>query len=143
MTRLYFIALALLAFYAPSQAAETPTYEVAYSSVAWSGVACTTGTVARINSSRPAGFAANVAGYRLQNQDSTYDLWVGGLTISTGTHWTQTADRGEKLTPGASVVYMNYKDYKSNAAALIPLACKCADGAAGNACLLSVVWFGY
>ena len=137
------ILAAILSLGAVKAMAQSPTFEVAYSTFATMGVNCTSGTVVNIVASRPTAFAANVAGYRILNQDSTNNIWLGGISVTTHT----TTDNGitnlgERLKPGESAVWPLYKDYK-RLAAMVPIYCKAADAAATSGVKISVVWFGY
>ena len=126
-----------------AQAGEQPTFEVGYSSFAVVGVRCSTGTAIQINATRPTGFTATPAGYRVQNQDSADTVWIGGVSVSSDTSTGGAlTNLGEQLTNGSSGPYGVAKDYRS-AAALVPVYCLAADAAGSAGAVLSVVWFGY
>lgn len=136
------LIFAALSLFGGEARAETPTYEVAYSSFASVGVRCSTGTVIQINLTRPAGFSANVAGYRFLNQASDAS-WIGGASVSTATANGDNLDNlGEKLASGSSSVFQVFKDYRRNGS-IVPVYCKAADALGANGAVLSVVWFGY
>lgn len=145
--RLYaFLGLAALCLaMSPSAHAQAkPAFEIGYSSAMPIGVRCTTGTVVQINLTRPTGFNAIVAGYRVQNQDDTDPVWIGGVSVST---YSATAAAlgalGEKLTAGADGTYPLGRDYNNGTATRIPLYCRAADAAGVSGAILSVYWFGY
>lgn len=124
-------------------AGEQPVFDVGYSSIAVVGVRCSTGTAIRVNATRPTGFTANLAGYRIQNQDGADAVWIGGVSVSSDTSaGGALTNLGEQLTAGSSGPYGIAKDYRS-AAGLIPLYCLAADAAGAAGAVLSVVWFGY
>ena len=131
--------------------AEQANFEVGYSSIATTGIACTTVTVVQINATRPTGFRANIAGYRITNQDSADAVWIGGPYVSTSTlqigSSTDFANLGEKLAAGASAPYALGKEYQSvvssAGAPLVRLYCKAADAAGAAGAVISIVWFGY
>ena len=127
-----------------AQASPEPSYEIGYTSAIPTGVRCTTGTVVQINLTRPTGFNAIVAGYRVQNQDDADAVWIGGVSVST---YSATAAAltalGEKLTAGSDGTYPLGRDYNNGTAARIPLYCRAADAAGAAGAILSVYWFGY
>ena len=137
------LALVLMGIASPSMAATDPTFEVGYSSFATKGVVCSTGTITQINATRPTGFSANIAGYRIQNQDSSNAVWLGGVSVSSATTTAALrANLGEKLNADASVAWALGKDYSRATVPTVPLYCLAAD-AATSGVNLSLVWFGY
>lgn len=137
-------ALMLMGLAPEAKAATNSMYDIGYTSFAVVGVRCSTGTTSQINASRPSGFSATPAGYRILNQDSADAVWLGGVSLTT--HATVTANLltlGEKLASGSSVVYAVGKDPSRSTVPLAPIYCKAADAAGGAAVDLSVVWFGY
>ena len=130
------LAVILVCLGAKAHAAQS-VFDIGYSTFAVSAVGVTTGTVVQINVSRPTGFSANVAAYRLVNQDATYAIWCGGSAVAISG-----ANRGEKLAAGASVVWPIGKNLTDGT--LTPIYC-IADSAATATSLpqLSIVWFGH
>ena len=139
------ILVALLALGVSEAKAADASFEVAYSSFMTVGVRCSSGTAnTQINATYPTGFRANVAGYRLGNQDSADDVFIGGPSLSTGTVTTDTkTDLGEKIAAGASAPWPVGKTYLTGGVPLIPVYCKAEDDAGAAGVTLSVVWFGY
>lgn len=130
---------ALLA--APRADAANSIMDVGYSTFSAKGITCSTGTVIQINASRPTGFTSNIAGYRIQNQDSADPVWIGDVNVSSST----VANLGEMLnggSPGDSVVYPVGKDYASDSQ-LVKVYCIAANGAGAAGATISVIWFGY
>lgn len=135
--RILFSALLLMGLSSVAKA-DDAVFHVGYSSVAVRGVICSSGTVSQINATRPQGFKGAVAGYRVQNQDSTNNVWIGGPIVSTAA--ASIANLGLKLAPGDSAVWhVSYDDVRR---ALVPLYCKNAD-ADTDGLAISVEWFGY
>jgi hypothetical protein len=144
MNKAIFALLFALGFCATdAQAGDQPTYEVGYASHAVTGVRCSTGTAIQINSTRPTGFKANVAGYRIGNQCSS-SIWLGNINVSTGTVVGDSlTNLGEQVGAGASAPYSFGKSYLTTSVPLIPIYCKAADGAGSAGCVISVLWHGY
>ena len=129
-----------------AKAGTTPTFEVAYTTYATTGIRCSTSTAIQINASRPTGWGANVAGYRLVNQDAGDSVWIGGPSVSTDTAvqpTTNLTNLGEELKSGASSAWPVGKDYGRPAVPLAPIYCKAADAAGASGAIISIVWFGY
>jgi len=121
--------------------AANPSYEVGYTTTVPRGVIVTTGTVVQLNGTRPTGFTARVAGYRIQNQDAASSIWIGGVSVSTSAAGLATL--GEKLGPGADIVFHLGVDVARSGLPLSPIYAMAADGAGADAVLVSVTWFGY
>ena len=137
------MGITLFAAISDASAATDPTFEVGYSSFATKGVVCSTGSVTQINAVRPVGFGAQVAGYRISNDDSSNAVWLGRVNVSSAT--TTAAMRlakGEKLGPGANATWMTGKSYLQTTASLVPIYCLAAD-AATSGVELTLNWFGY
>ena len=146
MKRLIFgIAAALFLFAGNAEAGEQPSFEVGYSSYMTTGVKCSSGTLgAALNLTRPTGFSANVAGYRIINQDSADSVWVGGPSVSTSTvAGDSLTNLGELVAAGASIVVQVGKAYGTAASPRILLYCRAADAAGDAGVTVSVAWFGY
>ena len=135
--------LALVACAGTAKASDTPTYEIGYSSFGTRGVVCSTGTASQINLTAPVGFKSRVAGYRIQNQDSSKTVWLGGVSVSssaTNNNSTDLSNLGEQLISGANAPWGFGRDYSLSAQ--VPIYCKAQDSATSGV-LLSVIWFGY
>ena len=127
-----------------AMAADQGTFEVAYSSMMTTGIRCSTSTVIRINPSRPTGFTANIAGYRVTNNDSSDMVWIGGPSVSTATaNGDSLTNLGEPLAAGSSAPWPIGKTYLSGGQPLIPLFCKAADAAGAAGAVMTITWFGY
>lgn len=140
------IAAALFLFAGDAKAGEQPTFEVGYSSYMVTGIKCSTGTISSTaaNATRPTGFAANVAGYRIINQDSADSVWVGGPSVSTATAVGDSlTELGEMVAAGASLSLSVGKTYMSGGSPLIPFYCRAADAAGAAGVIISIAWFGY
>lgn len=123
--------------------AAQPTYEIGYTTTTPKGVICTTGTVVQLNATRPTGFVARVAGYRIQNQSSS-SVWIGGAQVSTHTATAAAlAVLGEKLVAGANVTFHLGYDAGRTGLPLTPIYCRAEDAAGSSAAVMSVAWFGY
>jgi hypothetical protein len=148
MKRIFLTAVAALLFCAgKAQAAggQTPVFTVGYSTGAWVGIRCSTGAVAaQFNISRPAGLAANIAGYRIVNQDTSAAVWIGGPSVSTGTALNESlTNLGEKVAAGGSLDLPFGRNYLGSGAPLLPIYCKGADAAGPGGVIISVRWNGY
>ncbi len=136
------LCLAAAAALMPGSAFASPVFDVGYTSAAPRGVVCSTGTAAQVNVTRPLGMTGVPAAYRIQNQDSTNAVWIGGVSDSTTADIYTASDLrnlGEKLTAGSDGVYPVGRDPGNNAAS-VPIYCKAANAATGGV-LLSVYWF--
>lgn len=137
--------LALVGLFGAPEAKAGPSFEVGYTTFAVTGVICSTGTRVQINATKPGNMSGVVVGYRVQNQDATSAVWLGGISVST--HATNGAATplstlGEKLTAGANAPWALGKDPNRASVPLVPIYCLAADAATSGA-LLSVLWFGY
>lgn len=148
MTRKMIIGalLALLGlFAAPEAKAAGPAFEIGYTTFAVTGVICSTGTRSQINLTKPHNMGGVVAGYRVQNQDASNAVWLGGITVSTNTAGNVSGTLGalgEKLTAGSNAPWALGKDYNRSSVPLTPIYCLAPD-AATSGVPLSVLWFGY
>lgn len=142
--KMFWMALGLMLLGVKAQAGELIT-DVGYSSFSVTGVKCSSGAVAvQLNASRPAGFSANVGGYRIQNQDSADAVWIGGPSVSTSTVVGDSiTNLGERIPSyGNSPVTLG-KDYSRGASPLAPIYCRAEDAAGAAGVIVSVFWFGY
>lgn len=134
-----YLALVLALFAAPAFA-QNASFNQGHALFDSTGVNCTTGTAVEIVVSSP---PYNTSGVRLQNQDSTYSIWVGyDSNVSTKTlNGDSRVKRGEKLVPGASGVWEVGWNYVTNAR--VKIFCIAADGAGTNTVPISVGTFAY
>lgn len=140
------LALGLCGLFSTPDAEAAPAFEVGYTTFSVTGVICSTGTRSQINATKPGNMGGVVAGYRIQNQDSSAAVWLGGITVTTHTtngNPTALASLGEKLTSGSNSVWMLGKDYnRGGVPPLVPIYCLAPDGSTSGV-VLSVNWFGY
>lgn len=143
------IGLILLAgAYSPALAAEE-TFDKAYQNFLSSGIVCSTGAVAteivaHIEASTGSVLKGyNLGGWRIQNQDSTYSVWLNNSSsVSTTTvSVAQKANLGEKLIAGANGVWPLSRDQYANTN--IYIYCRAEDSAGASGITLSVAAFGY
>ena len=136
-----FALLFLLADHA--EAGKRPVFEVGYTTYTITGTAyrCSTGTAAQWNATIPTGFRGRVAGYHLQSHETTGNIYLGNVDLSTSVVVSAT-NLGPYLTPGADKIYQvgNRKDGDQE---LVPLHCQCSDDSDVTLCFLSIEWFGY
>jgi len=141
MKKIIFAALALVALCGDAKA--EGFFDIGYSSVAFSAVRCTTGTVVQLNATRPTGFSAGISGYRLLNQDSSpqsAEVWIGGTSVSTSVF--SLDGFGYRLKAGESADIKVAKDYR-RAGNPVPIGCKAASSAAvGSLPIVSILWYG-
>ena len=139
------LILTVLALMLSGTAHAMDTFEVGYSSMAVTGVRCSTGTAIQVNAYRPNGFKANVAGYRIANQDASEAVWLGDINVSTKTLsiTDSMTNLGERVGPYASAPYALGKSYLTPSVPLIPVYCKAEDAAGAAGAVISVMWFGY
>lgn len=135
MKKLIFAAGILLAM-ASRAHAYTEVVEVDNSTAVVRGVTCSSGTAARLDYLST---SANLlsghsrAGIRVQNQDSTYSVWIG--FASNVSSMTASGFLGEKLVAGASAPYPIGKN--------VSLWCIAQDGAGASGVRVSASFFGY
>lgn len=144
--KIFWMALGLMLISVKAQAGELIT-DVGYSSMSVVGFRCSTGAVnGQINLTRPTGFSANVGGYRIQNQDSADDVWIGGVSVSSMpavVTAANIANLGEKIAAGGNSPVTLGKDFSRSPVPLAPIYCKAADSAGADGVVVSVFWFGY
>lgn len=139
-------ALLLLGLIFTAAAANAADFELGYSSWAVVGVKVTSGTAKQINAVRPTGFGAKVTGFRVQNQDPTYAVWIGYTSsVSTGpaVNAALAPNLGLQLVAGADAPFQLGNQQLAQNQPVVPLWVKAADGAGANGVHLSVEWFGY
>jgi hypothetical protein len=143
------LAIGLLFGICANVGATEEVTEKAYQTFLSSGVICSTGSVAtnitsRIEvSTRTIIKGYNMAGWRIQNQDSSYSVWIGGdPTVSTTTITTaKKAVLGEKLVGGANGVWpVSNVGYDGST---VIIYCRAEDSAGASGVVLSVAAFGY
>lgn len=146
MIKKLWMALGLMLLGGNAMAGELIT-DVGYSSFSVVGIKCSSGAVAvQLNASRPAGFSANVGGYRVQNQDSADAVWIGGVSVSTMpavVTAASIANLGEKIASGSNSPVTLGKDYSRATSPLAPIYCRAEDAAGADGVIVSVFWFGY
>lgn len=128
-----------LCFLSGSASAFELTFEKGYSSHSVVGVKCDTGTVVNIAPANLGGY--NIAGYRIQNQDTADAVWLGGPNVSTSTVAGDYTNLGEKLAAGADGPYPF--SYDPERKAPTELFCKAADAAGTAGVILSRITFYY
>jgi hypothetical protein len=138
-----FIGLALLCLGAIDAKADgSPSFTAGYSSYTVVAVRCSTGTTIQVNS-RPAGFQANIAGYRAFNPNVA-NVFFGGSTINTATAvGSDLTNFGRRLVTNTAETFNLGKLYSRLSVPLVPLFCRAEDSAGSGGAVISVEWFGY
>ena len=128
-----------LCFLSGSASAFELTFEKGYSSHSVVGVKCDTGTVVNIAPANLGGY--NIAGYRIQNQDTADAVWLGGPSVATSTVSGDYTNLGEKLVAGADGPFPY--GYDQDRKTVVELFCKAADAAGTAGVILSRAIFYY
>jgi hypothetical protein len=124
--------------------AQSPSYEIAYTTFSNYGMFVTSGTAKEITALPHSGFTGIRAGYRIRNQGAS-TVWLGGVSVSTRTAAGSTVAvmnlLGEELRSGESVVWMSGRHGRTDL--LNKIYAIAADGAGTTQVPLSIVLFGY
>jgi len=146
MKKLLLLTAAILVYGSPAHAGSQPTIDTEYLKGAPVGIICTTGTAVQVNLTPPATLssaeAERVAGWRIQNQDSTYSVWIGSNNV-TISEIDGLGTLGEKLVAGADGSYSLGRQRHLASWPYTVLGCKAESAAGTSGVLLSVFWFVY
>lgn len=141
-SKLFALAIGLLALTAPSYAAGEASFSKGHSTWTVEGVYCSTGTATEITKDLT-GFA--ISGYRLTNQHTAVAVWISpDSVISTDSiNGNQgTTGLGEKLTAGSNGVW-ELGNNPDRAQLAVKIYCKAGDAAAQLGVWLSRSVFGF
>lgn len=138
------IGLGLLFCLAIKSHAYTLTYEKPFSSSTVVGMRCSTGTVIAINQTLAATSSTFVlAGHRVTNDDSTYDVFIG-YDANVSSHSSTAnglAHRGLRATPRVGIPMP--VGYNTDLATQGSVYCIAEDSAGSSGVIVSVETFGY